>query len=145
MSTTGSDEKTRFLNVDLDVESTRDLAPLVLAFGDQVFDLHTGPGGVGYECHLELGHEPASAEAAIHGFLRMIDELPTSAMDLWLGATRRDFNVGVQSGLAPAAFELALSPELLTAVGERGARLVVTIYAVDTKHLDRKRRRAGRA
>lgn len=141
-----SDEVTCFLNVDLDVEAPSDLTPLVKALGPKVFDLHTGPGRAGYETHLELDSRPGqfeSAEATIAGFLELLAALPSRPRALWNKATRRDFNIGIQAGSRPRAFELALSPDSLKAVARVGARVVVTVYGADatSRSLPQRRRR----
>jgi hypothetical protein len=131
-----SEEKASFLNVDLDIEAPYDLAPFVSALGEQVIDLHTGLVGEGFQAHLELSGEaimPRDAEGAIQGFLGLLARLTPDARRLWDGATKRDFNIGIQGGIKPPAFELALLPETLAAVGRLGARVVVTVYAAELR------------
>jgi len=140
-----SDEATCFLNVDLDVSAPQDLTPFVQALGSKVFDLHTGPAGAGYQTHLELATQPESAERGIKGFVKVLSALPAPARSLWKKATQRDFNIGIQGGTEPRAFELALEPETLKSVERLGARIVVTIYAVDAKHLQKQQRRGTRS
>src|SRR5262249_32154768 len=104
----------------------------VKALAPRVFDLHTGRVGAGYQSHLELdsrGGEPRSAEAAIQRFLELLTVLAPASRRLWNTATQRDFNIGIQAGTGPPAFELALSPSTLKAVARLGARIVLTIYA----------------
>jgi hypothetical protein len=125
------DERTCFLNVDLDIEAPYDLAPLVEALAPHVFELHTGPGAGGYQTHLELAREPDSADRAIRGYVGLLSGLAPPARRLWDSATRRDFNIGIQSGATPHAFELALEPGTLREVSLLGARVVVTVYADD--------------
>jgi hypothetical protein len=137
-----------FLNVDLDVEAPYDLAPFVEALGAQVFDLHTGPLGTGFQTHLELSGKaimPKDAETAIQGFVALLTRLASDAKRLWDGATKRDFNIGIQGGTKPPAFETVLLPQTLAAVASLGARIVITTYALDFKYLDRPHRgRTGR-
>ena len=104
------------------------------ALGRKVFDLYTGRGRTGYETHLELasrGGEPKSADDAITRFLRLLSALPPRDRARWNRATRRDFNIGIQGGTAPHAFEVALRPRTLEAVARVRARVVVTVYATD--------------
>jgi hypothetical protein len=126
-------DESQFLNVDLDVEAPFDLAPLVAALGDEVLELHTGPARDGFETHLELGGEsiqPGSADMAIRVFVRLLSQLAPDAKQLWDGATRRDFNIGIQGGRTPHAFEVALPRDVLAAVADLGGRIVITVYAV---------------
>jgi hypothetical protein len=140
----GPEAEASFRNVDLDVEAPYDLAPFVDALGEHVFDLHTGPLGTGFQAHLELSGEaimPKDAETAIQGFVALLTHLAPDAKRLWDGATKRDFNIGIQGGATPHAFETALLPQTLAAVAGLGARVVITVYAVDFKYLKRQHRR----
>lgn len=130
-------EESSFLNVDLDVEASFDLAPLVEALGDRVSNMYTGPGAAGFETHLELSGElvmPASADVAIRGFVTLLTALPSSARKLWDDATKREFNIGIQGGVTPRAFELALDAATIADIARLGARIGVTVYAFDPKH-----------
>jgi hypothetical protein len=133
MNRSAEEAESRFLNVDLDIEAPYDLAPLVAALGAKVFDLHTGPVRDGFETHLELAGEciqPGSADLAIREFLRLLSHLAPNAKPLWERATRRDFNIGIQGGRTPHAFEVALPRDILVGVADLGARIVITVYAV---------------
>jgi hypothetical protein len=133
MNRSPGEDESQFLNVDLDVEAPFDLAPFVAALGDDVFELHTGPARDGFETHLELAGEsiqPGSADIAIRVFVRLLKQLAPDAKQLWDRATRRDFNIGIQGGLTPHAFEVALPRDVLAAVADLGARIVITVYAV---------------
>jgi hypothetical protein len=128
---TFAEDESRFLNVDLDVEARYDLSPLLQALGDGVFDLRTGPIAGGFETHLELSggaNYPADAETAIRELVHRLRRLPEDVRGLWTEATRRDFNIGIQGGTQGPAFEAAIAPDLLVAVAELKARIVVTVY-----------------
>jgi hypothetical protein len=143
----GPEAEAAFLNVDLDVEAPYDLAPFVEALGERVFDLHTGPLGAGFQTHLELSGEaimPEDAETALQGFVALLTRLAPDAKRLWDGATKRDLNIGIQGGTKPHAFETVLLPETLAAVARLGARVLMTVYAVDFEHLERQQRRRTR-
>jgi hypothetical protein len=128
-----------FLNVDLDIEAPYDLAPFVETLGDKVYDLHTGPLETGFQTHLELSGEavqPEDAETAIQGFVNLLNHLTPDMKGLWDGATKRDFNIGIQAGTKPHAFEVSLLPQTLAAVAHLGARVVMTVYAVDFRAIE---------
>ena len=63
----------------------------------------------------------------------MIRKLPNAAVKLWIGAKVRDFNVGVQAAMQPHSYEVALAPETVRAAAELNARIVLTVYAPDTR------------
>jgi len=122
-------EKTRFLNVDLDIYSKANLRPLVAALGKEVFALHLGREGGLWSAHLELSEEPKNADAAIRCFAALVRALPPTKRRLWDAAVTRDFNIGVQAGSRPHAREIKLSPGTVQKVASLKARLVVTVYA----------------
>ena len=141
------EEEASFINVDLDIEAPHDLAPLVEALGAQVSDLHTGPLGEGFQSHLEIALRedlPSDADATIQDFVKLLRHLPPDAQRLWDGATQRDFNIGIQAGTQPHALVFALSAHTLADVVQLGAQVVVTVYAVDFKYLERQQRRRTR-
>jgi hypothetical protein len=151
MKTTGlRDEGTTFLNVDLDIWAAYDLAPLVAALGTHVSEMFTGAVQVeegAYQTHLELAtgeREPWNPDSAIQTFVRLIEELPPAARRLWDGANLRNFDIGIQSGVTPRAFQFSLLPETLAAVSRLKANVALTVYAVDGAHLQRQQRRGAK-
>jgi len=151
MKTTGlRDEETPFLNVDLDIWAAYDLAPLVAALGTHVSEMFTGAVQVeegAYQTHLELAtgeREPWNPDSAIQTFVRLIEELPPAARRLWDGANLRNFDIGIQGGVTPRAFEFSLLPETLAAVSRLKANVALTVYAVDGAHLQRQQRRGAK-
>jgi hypothetical protein len=141
---TPADDDTCFLNVDLDIEAPYDLAPLVKALGRRIYDLHTGALGDGFQTHLEFHGargQPSTAAMAIEGFVGLLAKLRPKAKQLWNKATRRDFNIGIQSGARPFTFELDIPSDLLSAVARLRGRIVVTVYSAQPKHSQRRRRR----
>ena len=122
---------TQFLNVDLDVDATSDLQPLVNAFGKKVIVLHAGRIRRRYAIHLELARVTKTADATIRGFCALIESLSKAGRDLWNGAKVREFNIGVQAGTQPHCCEFALAVETLKAASELGARIVFTVYAAE--------------
>jgi hypothetical protein len=136
-------EETSFLNVDLDIEGPFDLAPLVEALGETVYALYTGPLDAGFQTHLELsgGSQPKDADTAIQRFAELLALLGPVARRLWDTAAKREFNIGVQAGTRPHAFELTLRPETLAAVAGLRARVALTVYAVDPASISPLQRR----
>lgn len=124
----GSPGTTKFLNVDLDLYSKSDLEPLVSALGKNVFVLSSGREGRKFSAHLELSSSPASADAAIRGFVVLMLRLPRAARRLWNEATSRTFNVGIQGGRIPRCYELEIAPRTIREVASLKANLVVTVY-----------------
>ena len=143
------DDETTFLNVDLDIWAAYDLAPLVEALGDHVSDMFTGAAQAeegAYQTHLELSIEerPGNPDAAIQAFAKLIDELPPAAKCLWDEANLRNFDIGIQGGVTPRAFQFSLHPDTLAAASRLKANIALTVYSVDVAHLQRQQRRRAK-
>ena len=121
--------ETTFLNVDLDVLSRAPLDGLVTAFGKKVVVLSVGKEGRQHGAHLELGVSPSNADRTIRRFVNLVNSLPRSPRRIWDAARVRQFNVGVQAGTSPPAYELGLQPATLEAAARIGAQIAFTIYA----------------
>jgi hypothetical protein len=120
---------THFLNVDLDLHSSRDLQALVTALGERVVVLYAGRIKRTHRVHLELAKITKTADATIRGFCALIKALPKVDRNLWNAAKVRDFNIGVQAGSKPHCSEFALATETIKVVYRLGARIVFTVYA----------------
>ena len=119
---------TQFLNVDLDIYSADDLAPLARALAAATDMLRCDQLESGdWLLVLELSGSPASAEAAIAGLLDAIDALPDDAHRLWRGARKRCFDIGVEAADGPT-WKSELTPGTLRRLGEQLAAVEITIY-----------------
>jgi hypothetical protein len=117
-----------FLNVDLDIESSEDLTPLVRALEPKAFALERPEGRASFELNAEVS--PASPEPLILEFTRLIHELPPPARAVWDRASRRVFDIGVQSRRHPNDETHRLTSATLRAVADVDAEIAVTIYAL---------------
>ena len=137
------EDRTHFLNVDLDVFSRTPLDPLVAAFGEKVFVLHVGKWRRRYSAHFELhGYSKnPSADVLIKRFVQLVKRLPKPARRLWNKAYAREFNIGIEAVTKSAVFELRLQPETLSDVAAVRGRVVVTVYAPERVVRTAKRRR----
>ena len=118
-----------FLNVDLDIESTADLTPLVEALEPHAYSLERPPGRASFELNGSVS--PMNPEPLILEFVRLVRGLQQSARAVWTGASRRVLDIGIQSRRRPMQDAYRLAPETLRAVAEVDAEIVVTIYALD--------------
>jgi hypothetical protein len=139
-------EPTHYINVDLDIVSSVPLDDLVRAMGEDAFVLYVGRARRKYEAHLELAssHRGMSADETIAGLTRLIQVLPPSQRKVWDSAKVREFNIGIEAGLAPHGFELRLDRRTLDAVSDVRATLVVTVYALDLQEAKARGRRQGK-
>jgi hypothetical protein len=127
--------ETHFMNVDLDVFSSRPLDPLAAAFGKRVIVLYVGGERRRYRAHFEVRESfkrNADADKFVRRFVELIRGLPPGARRLWNGASKRDFNIGIQSASKPHSHELRLAADTLKQVAAVGGSIVVTTYAPET-------------
>ena len=138
-----------FLNVDFDVKSRTSLVALRDAWPEVVQDAGSNMSPRRQWLIFHGPGQPKTAERAIRSFFRIIASLPPAARAALKQASSRTFDIGVQAGLAPSAFEeVTLSPQALQEVGRLNARVLVTLYAprsdgevMDTGSLGRPTRR----
>ena len=126
-------ESTHYANVDLDVYSRVPLDGFVRALGDEACVLYVGGGRRKHEAHVELAssHRAISADDTILGLSRLIRGLPRVHRKIWNSAQRREFNIGIEAGFEPHAFELRLQERTLKAIADVGGVLVITVHAPD--------------
>ena len=124
------EEETAFLNVDLDIRSRAPLEPLAAAFGKQVGVHYVGPEGAGHGAHFDLADShQKGADTLLRDLVKLVRRLRGRPRKLWQEAETRDFNIGIQAGIRPHAYELGLAPETIRSVAGVGGRLVITVYA----------------
>lgn len=120
--------ETEFLNVDLDLEATYDLAPLAKALGPAVHVLYCEKAKRGYVARIELARQPKTPDEAIRKLAAQVAPLPTSAHRLWTRAKKRDLSIGIQSGSKPWCSEFTLRPAALASAARLGASVTLTVY-----------------
>lgn len=125
--------KARFLNVDLEVFSSKSLAALVRALESQgALALHSGRWRAGgYFATFELGGRATSADRTIRGLTQLVRELPRGPRALWDGASRRVLNIVIQAGRGSAPFSARLQKATLRGAVEIGAEIEVTVYGAE--------------
>jgi len=119
----------KFLNVDLEIESSADLSPLVAALQDDMVMLYVGPAEAGGDlATFELVEECGNPDGTILGFCHLIEKLPLEAAKLWREARRKAFDIGYECGDTPHALQSELTCAALRRVADLGAFLSMTIY-----------------
>ena len=121
-------EKTTFTNVDLDISSREDLAPLAAALQPRLFTLHVGRNRKRYRARLELRTQPRTVDAAIQRLVRAVQSLPRRHQACWKRAITRDFNIGIQAAAEPHDSEFAVAEATVRMVGKVRGRIIITVY-----------------
>jgi len=116
------------LNVDLDIDSTDDLTPLLEAFEPHAYSLERPPGMASFELNEPVS--PNDPEALILAFVGLVNNLPPAARQIWNGAAHRVFDIGIQSQRQPHQKTYRLSTSTLRAAADVGAEIAITVYAL---------------
>ena len=123
---------TRFLNLDLDLESTTDLSPLVDYLGERVIVLCNEPVGDHFRLCLEpggdLSHDFDPSECIDH-FATLLNTLPLEIRSLWDSCESKVFDFGFESGLEPFHFSSSLPVSAVRSISSLGGEIKITIYA----------------
>lgn len=125
------DIQSEFLNVDLEVKSRTDTAPLVRAFGKSVMCLYVDRIRRRHLLRLMLSpsaRQPKSPTNAILGFVRLVEALPPIARRIWSQATK-EFDIGFQGGVHPSSAEWVVSDKAVQAAARCGAHIRFTLYS----------------
>jgi hypothetical protein len=130
LNSSNTDFPTEFLNVDLDLESTEDLSPLISALKPIAFALHSEGQTVVLRCTLELNHgNPPDADSAIREFAQALLALSPDIRRIWDSATVRRFSIGIAAGNTPHSFIITVRPLTLQWVSALGASIEIAVYA----------------
>lgn len=141
-----------YLNTDLDLVASRDLAPLAAALeARRVNALHVGLGtDKRWYATFENDWSDTSVdepENAIAAMLDAMESLKGAARSLWSNCVLREFNIGYNCGDEPWAFNNGLTNATLRRMAKVGATLKITIYPVHPparKVSPKKKRKAPR-
>lgn len=120
-----------FLNVNLEIESASDLAPLQAALGPDAVVLYCGAGGNGFQLVLETNPAQEGAgpiEATCSALCRIIEALPAEARAHWDGAYRRTFDIGLEATPGEVVARLGVATAMLGRIVALGGEIAVTVY-----------------
>lgn len=124
-----TNEKTEYLNVDLEIGSKQRLDALVEELRAKLTEIYRGPLR-GLKCaHYELKIPTESPNHAIRELVKVVKKLGPAARKVWKAAKHRNFNVGVHAGVQPSSKEFPVEPEALQDVLDVDGRIVLTVYA----------------
>lgn len=118
----------RFINVDLDIESAEDLALLIAAMEPHAYSLARPPGSASFEINEPSPNDP---DSVIQEFIRIVKSLPPAARRVWEGASKRVFDIGMQSGRHPSSVSFKFAVDTLRGAADIEADIAITMYALD--------------
>jgi hypothetical protein len=123
--------KPQFLNVDLEVLSKSDLSVFAKSFGSRkVSVLYCDHQGEQFLAALELVTMRRTPEQLLARFCDLLEAMPPKAAKLWREASRRTFDIGIESGRSQPALALMIPPATLARVTALGATVAVTVYPI---------------
>jgi hypothetical protein len=124
-------EEAHYVNVDLEIGSTRKLDLLAGELDRKLFLLYRGRYGGLYRAHYETRSMRASRTptGTIMALVRVLKRLSPAAQRSWRAARVRDFNIGFQAAAEPRVLEAAVDAEAVKEVAALGGRIVITMYA----------------
>ncbi len=120
----------RFLNVDLEIEASEDLQPLIDDLGEDVSVLHHGDNGSGFN-FVSFEVKPSGArdiDGIIAEFCYFIENLSSDTKMIWDKSHSKKFDAGFQSGDFPRSYKTEIRGDTMQRIAKIGASIVVTIY-----------------
>ena len=120
-----------FLNLDLELESSADLASIAESFGRRVFVLYCGEAGSGFRLSVEPiidGGLSGDPFACTEQFLSLIEGLQQVHGDLWRSCSSRVFDYGFDGGLEENPIHTNLPVDHLARMAKLGVELRITVY-----------------
>jgi hypothetical protein len=119
----------KFITVDLEILSKRDLKPLVDALAGDVSVSYLGK-----EYNLNkayfgwVGPRFKSPDDGVLRYCKLIRKLDVKARELWNSAKSRSFDVGFQSPARETYYWSAIGTKAVRAAAELSAQIAITIY-----------------
>ena len=128
---------TTFLNLDLELRSREDLAPLATHFETCAIVLFNGVSNDVFQLTVEplIGGLNESQQACTNELLQTISALPSALLELFNGCNKRIFDYGFESGAHAPPFMVDILAAQLSKMSRLGIDLRVTIYPHDADSL----------
>jgi hypothetical protein len=120
----------KFLNVDLEIESSQDLQTIIDDLGENVSVLHHGENGSGFN-FVSFEVQPSAerdVDGIISSFCLYIENLSPEAKIIWDKSHSKRFDVGFQSGDFPRSYRTEIRGDTINRVAKLGASIAMTIY-----------------
>ncbi|MFT5103882.1 MAG: hypothetical protein ACI86C_001542 [Candidatus Latescibacterota bacterium] len=120
--------KVHYLNTDLELESPRDLTPIVEEFGEDVSVLFNGEARGIYIASFEVAGSFGGPEGIIEFFCMLAETLEGEAKELWDGCYSKKLNIGYEGGVSHQSYESTICSGTIERMAKNGASLGITVY-----------------
>ncbi len=138
-----------FLNVDLEIASSRSIKPLLDELGESVFAFFPGGEiGDGKQANLEIMDLKrkrkwiyqsfddekdliGGADILISAFCDLIENLSPKSRQIWDNCRRKEFDIGFDSGNTKKSYRTLIRTETIKRCGEIGASISLSVYPVN--------------
>ncbi len=120
----------RFLNVDLEMESSEDLQLIIDNLGENVSILHHGENGSGFN-FVSFEVKPSGErdiDGTISSFCLFIENLSHEANTIWNRCHSKKFDAGFESGDFPRSYKTEIRADTIERIAKIGASIAITIY-----------------
>ncbi len=123
-------ETTRYRNTDLVLTSSEDLTALAAVFESRcLFQFVTRGEDSLWYASFATQEDFTEPEPNIAAMVAVAESLGEPHRTVWLGCTRREFNISFDCGTEPWSFIQGMSSALLSRIAAIGASLALTLYA----------------
>ena len=126
-----------YLNVDLEIRSRFELAPLVKELSKSLFVLHTGREARMHFASFEVASLEDSPDLAIREMAHAIMNLSSSSRDIWKSAADRTFDIGSEQLPGRRPYVQILEPETIDVIAKLRGRVKFTLYPAAEHRVER--------
>ena len=117
-----------YLNTDLELESSKDLTPIVKAFGEDVVNLYNGEARGHYLATFEIAGSADSPDSVIEYFCMLAESLTEQEKSLWDSCFSKVFHIGYEGGTGHKSYTDEVRANTLERVAALGAGIRITVY-----------------
>jgi hypothetical protein len=119
----------RYLTVDLVIESSNDLTPIVDSFGEEVITLYNGKWSEFNRAIFEAsGACCSAANETIEFFCALVEGFTEKERLIWDSCFSKIFDIGYESGTEPQNYSSVVRPDTIKRIASIGAAIEITIY-----------------
>ena len=132
-----------FINVDLELESSESVQPLVAELGENILALYCSEIDEmanlelnlyeikGDDCYKSYDDEKDSVGGVnihINEFCNLIENLSKKSRKIWDKCHKKEFDIGFQCGNTQKSFNTIIQSETIKRCAEIGATIEITVY-----------------